>query len=205
MFERYTEKVRRTIFFARYEASMRGAQFIGTPHLLLGLLRENKSLFTDLFGDVRRLPELISAMDEQWPEGKDKLPTSADMALEHPAKRVLAYAAEESQRMNAAHIDPAHLLLGLIRENGPEVALLTGFEITLEKVRSVCTAKPALEKSRRLLHELLAAIPESRLAAAEAVLTALSTEGSACAVRGFGPDGKFSFSYPGKGSASAAK
>ena len=45
MFERYTEKARRTIFFARYEASQFGSPVIDTEHLLLGLLREDKSLY----------------------------------------------------------------------------------------------------------------------------------------------------------------
>jgi ATP-dependent Clp protease ATP-binding subunit ClpC len=45
MFERYTEKARRVIFFSRYEASQYGAQAIDTEHLLLGLLRENKPLY----------------------------------------------------------------------------------------------------------------------------------------------------------------
>ncbi len=44
MFERYTEKARRTIFFARYEASLFGSPYIETEHLLLGLLREDKAI-----------------------------------------------------------------------------------------------------------------------------------------------------------------
>jgi ATP-dependent Clp protease ATP-binding subunit ClpC len=50
MFERYTEKARRVIFFARYEASQFGAQWIETEHILLGLLREDKPLVIRLFG-----------------------------------------------------------------------------------------------------------------------------------------------------------
>ena len=46
MFERYTEKARRVIFFARYEASQFGSPYIETEHLLLGLLREDKALAT---------------------------------------------------------------------------------------------------------------------------------------------------------------
>jgi ATP-dependent Clp protease ATP-binding subunit ClpC len=50
MFERYTEKARRVIFFARYEASQFGAPYIETEHLLLGLLQENKALAFRFFG-----------------------------------------------------------------------------------------------------------------------------------------------------------
>ena len=52
MFERYTEGARRTIFFARYEASQIGSAYIETEHLLLGLLREDKALFHRLLPDL---------------------------------------------------------------------------------------------------------------------------------------------------------
>jgi ATP-dependent Clp protease ATP-binding subunit ClpC len=50
MFERYTEKARRVVFFARYEASKHGTREIGTPSLLLGILREDKAGFSPIRG-----------------------------------------------------------------------------------------------------------------------------------------------------------
>ncbi len=60
MFERYTEKARRTIFFARYEASQFGSQHIEPEHLLLGLLREDKAV-ANRFCGLHRIPNRSAA------------------------------------------------------------------------------------------------------------------------------------------------
>jgi ATP-dependent Clp protease ATP-binding subunit ClpC len=198
MFERYTEKARRTIFFARYEASIRGVEFIGTPHFLLGMMRENKALFTELLGDLGKLAELTNAVEAVSPKVKGTSSTSADMPLDHATKRALAYAAEEESRTNSAQIDVAHLLAGLIRENRPEVAQLAAFGITLKTIREWRARQPQPGMSRRHLYGLIDDVPASRMAAAQALLTALSAEG-ACAISGVGPNGPFSFSFPAEG------
>src|SRR3979411_3295310 len=115
MFERYTEKARRVIFFARYEASQFGSPYIETEHLLLGLLREDKAL-TNRF---LRSPSNIESIRKQI-EGhttiREKVSTSVDLPLSNECKRVLAYAAEEAERLSHKHIGTEHLLLGLLRE-----------------------------------------------------------------------------------------
>ncbi len=115
MFERYTEKARRVIFFARYEASQFGSPYIETEHLLLGLLREDKAL-TNRFLRSHASVESIRKQIEQHTTVREKVSTSVDLPLSNECKRVLAYAAEEAERLSHKHIGTEHLLLGLLRE-----------------------------------------------------------------------------------------
>src|SRR5579862_2735503 len=115
MFERYTEKARRVIFFARYEASQFGSPYIETEHLLLGLLREDKAL-TNRFLRSHASVESIRKQIEGHTTIREKVSTSVDLPLSNECKRVLAYAAEEAERLSHRHIGAEHLLLGLLRE-----------------------------------------------------------------------------------------
>jgi len=115
MFERYTEKARRVIFFARYEASQFGSPYIESEHLLLGLLREDKAL-TNRFLRSSTSVESIRKQIEGHVQIREKVSTSVDLPLSHECKRVLAYAAEEAERLSHKHIGTEHLLLGLLRE-----------------------------------------------------------------------------------------
>src|SRR2546426_4500818 len=116
MFERYTEKARRVIFFARYEASQFGSPYIETEHLLLGLLREDKTL-TNRFLRSHASIESIRKQVEGRTPSREKVSTSVDLPLSQECKRVLAYAAEEAERLANKHIGTEHLLLGLLRED----------------------------------------------------------------------------------------
>src|SRR5881397_4364303 len=113
MFERYTEKARRVIFFARYEASQFGSPYIETEHLLLGLIREDKGLSNRFLhsgaATIRQQVENHTAVGQS-------IATSVDLPLSKESKRVLAYAAEEAERLAHKHIGTEHLLLGLLRE-----------------------------------------------------------------------------------------
>jgi ATP-dependent Clp protease ATP-binding subunit ClpC len=115
MFERYTEKARRVIFFARYEASQFGSPYIETEHLLLGLLREDKAL-TNRFLRSHASIESIRKQIEGRTTMREKVSTSVDLPLSQECKRVLAYAAEEAEHLSHKHIGTEHLLLGLLRE-----------------------------------------------------------------------------------------
>jgi ATP-dependent Clp protease ATP-binding subunit ClpA len=123
MFERYTEKARRTIFFARYEAIQCGSPYIESEHLLLGLLREDSALFTaitnlDLNEDTLR-QQIVAA----HPAGK-VLPKDTDVPLSNECKRILAYTAEESVLLGDRYIGTEHLLLGILRDDGSFAAKL---------------------------------------------------------------------------------
>ena len=115
MFERYTERARRVIFFARYEASQFGSTTIETEHLLLGLIREDKNL-TNRFLRNSSSIESIRKEIEGRTTIREKVSTSIDLPLSNECKRILAYAAEEAERLNHRHIGTEHLLLGILRE-----------------------------------------------------------------------------------------
>ncbi|HZS27115.1 MAG TPA: Clp protease N-terminal domain-containing protein [Candidatus Angelobacter sp.] len=115
MFERYTEKARRVIFFARYEASQFGSPYIETEHMLLGLLREDKALTQRFLRSQEAIEEIRRQIESVSLKG-EKTSTSVDLPLSNEGKRVLAYAAEEAERLSHKHLGTEHLLLGLLRE-----------------------------------------------------------------------------------------
>lgn len=116
MFERYTEKARRVIFFARYEASQFGAPSIEPEHLLLGLLREDKSLTAKFLARAHASVESIRKEIEGRAPLREKISASVELPLAAETKRVLAFSHEESDRLQHRHIGTEHLLLGLLRE-----------------------------------------------------------------------------------------
>jgi ATP-dependent Clp protease ATP-binding subunit ClpA len=145
MFELYTEKARRVIFFGRYEASQYGSPYIETEHLLLGLLREDPAVARRVLSSDRSVKRFIasaSATDsirrkitERGMLG-EKTPTSVDLPLSNESKRVLAYGAEEAQHLGNRHIGTEHLLLGLLREKKCFAAQLLNEEgAVLERAR----------------------------------------------------------------------
>ena len=135
MFDRYTEKARRVIFFARYEASQFGSPYIETEHLLLGVLREDKVLANRFLGSHAAIESIRKQIDAHS-EYREKMSTSVDLPLSHEGKRVLAYSAEEVERLNQKHIGTVHLLLGLLREEKSFAAqLLRERGVTVESVR----------------------------------------------------------------------
>ena len=135
MFERYTEKARRAIFFARYEASQFGSPYIECEHLLLGLLRENKAL-TNRFLRSHASVEAIRKQIEGHRTIGEKISTSVDLPLSNECTRVLAYAAEEADRLSHSHIGTEHLMLGLLlEENSFAAGIMRERGLELQAVR----------------------------------------------------------------------
>ncbi|NKB89847.1 MAG: AAA domain-containing protein [Acidobacteria bacterium] len=116
MFERYTERARRVIFFARYEASQLGSRTIETEHLLLGLIRENNGLTGKLLSRAEIDADAVRSEIQTRTEVREKISTSVEIPLSVESKRVLAYAAEEAEKMLHKYIGTEHILLGLLRE-----------------------------------------------------------------------------------------
>jgi ATP-dependent Clp protease ATP-binding subunit ClpC len=123
MFERYTEKARRAIFFARYEASKFGSPLIESEFLLLGILREDPHVVTRWTGD-RDWSSTLRDEFAKYLSFESTIPISQDLPLSDEAKRVLAYAAEEAHRLAHSHIGVEHLFLGLLRERNTRVGKL---------------------------------------------------------------------------------
>ena len=104
------------IFFARYEASHFWSPYIETEHMLLGVLRENKALANQFLRSNASV-ESVRKQIEGCTTIREMLSTSVDVPLSNECKRVLAYAAEEAERLGHPHIGTEHLFLGLLRES----------------------------------------------------------------------------------------
>ncbi|MBD0370807.1 MAG: DUF1343 domain-containing protein [Pyrinomonadaceae bacterium] len=136
MFERYTEKARRVIFFARYEASQFGSSTIEPEHLLLGIAREDSSLLKRFTDGGRVTADALRAEIQARVKLEEKIHTAAELPLSAETKRALAYAHEESENLQHRHIGTEHLLLGLLREPSTLAAqILHKHGVEIEKVR----------------------------------------------------------------------
>ena len=159
MFERYTEKARRVIFFARYEASQYGSPYIETEHLLLGLMREDKALanrFLRSHGSIESIRKEI----EQRITIRERISTSVEVPLSQESKRILNFATEEAERLGHRHVGTEHLLLGILREEkcfGAEILQERGLRLSTlreELARSAGEKAPAARpKETSLLAE----------------------------------------------------
>lgn len=124
MFEKFSESARRSLFFARYEASRAKSRSIGLEHLLLGLLRESDETLIDVFQDcgldvqdLRR--ELLGQV-----VAIERVSSSPDLPLAEETKRVLAFAVQECESMSHPEVGTVHLLLGLLRVDDATAAQL---------------------------------------------------------------------------------
>jgi ATP-dependent Clp protease ATP-binding subunit ClpC len=116
MFERYTERARRVLFFARYEASQLGSVSIETEHLLLGLIREGKGLTSRLFQRTQIQLDSIRREIEGRTVLREKVSTSVEIPFSAETKRVLQFASDEADALMHTNVGTEHLLLGLLRE-----------------------------------------------------------------------------------------
>lgn len=137
MFERYTEKARRVIFFARYEALQYGSQVISPEHILLGLMREDKTLAARFFPFRNNLSvETVRREVEERITPRERIPQSSELHLSNETKKILALAAEEGRKLKNRHIGPEHLLLGILREEKSIAAeILFHYGLRVQDVR----------------------------------------------------------------------
>jgi ATP-dependent Clp protease ATP-binding subunit ClpC len=115
MFEKFTEKAKRILFLARYEASQQGSKVIGTEHILLGLLKEGEETTRELFTRANVSMDLLQAELERRNPPREKLSTSIEIPFSEETKKALQFAEEEAERLMHPHIGTEHLLLGLLR------------------------------------------------------------------------------------------
>jgi uncharacterized protein (TIGR02246 family) len=123
MFERYTEKARRVIFFARYEASQYGSHCIDTEHLLLALMREDFALMSSVIGSGNSPDTVRQEVEKQIQRG-ERFSTAVEVPLSVESERVLSFAAQEAERFAEQHVGTKHLLLALLREKNSRAAVI---------------------------------------------------------------------------------
>jgi len=136
MFERYTERARRVLFFSRYESSQLGSLSIQPEHVVLGLAREAEGLVSEIFSAAGvRLEQLRSSIEERL-RSQETVQPSVEIPFSEDAKRLLRYAADEADGLSHQSIGGPHLLLGLLRlDDEPIVYYLAERGVTLASVR----------------------------------------------------------------------
>ncbi len=122
MFERFNEHVRRSLFFARYEASRSSSRSIALQHVLLGMLREADPALNELLR--RRGLEPRELREELFGERVpiERVSTSPDLPLAEETKKALAFAVHEAESMGHSNVGSEHLVLGLLRVEGSTAA-----------------------------------------------------------------------------------
>jgi ATP-dependent Clp protease ATP-binding subunit ClpC len=148
MFEKFTERGRKVIIYAREEAEKRQNDYLGTEHLLLGLLREEESLPMIILKKMGlSAEELRMEVERNLPTGSNIL-TFGDIPFTPRAKKVLELAVEEARLLGHSYIGSEHLLIGLIREDaGIAGKILRSLGANLLGVRQL-----AINLSMRKLH-----------------------------------------------------
>ncbi len=135
-FNKFTEHARKVLALAQEEAQRFQHNYIGTEHLLLGLVREGEGVaakvLTNLgvqLGDVRRAVEFIIGRGDRIVEG--------EIGLTPRAKKVIELAVDEAKLLKHQYIGTEHILLGLVREGGGIAAgVLESMGVKLEQVRA---------------------------------------------------------------------
>jgi ATP-dependent Clp protease ATP-binding subunit ClpC len=144
MFERYSERSRRVIFFARYEALQYGSPLIAPEHILLGLAREDKTLAGRFFPRRTVTVDSLRKEIEDRIAVRDRIPQSSELHLGPVTKKILFYANEESRQLKNRQVNPEHILLGLMREERSVAAeILIGYGLRIQDIRDECSRTSA--------------------------------------------------------------
>jgi ATP-dependent Clp protease ATP-binding subunit ClpC len=141
MFEKYNEKARRALFFARYEASKLGSKVIESEHVLLGILREGEDVTREIFARFNVRPDDVRKEIEGDRVFVERVSSTQELPLSEESKKILAYASHEAESMMHPYVGTEHLLIGILRVD-PCVAsrLLTGHGFNLYGVREEAIA-----------------------------------------------------------------
>ena len=135
-FEKFSERARRVLSLAQEEAQRFNHNYIGTEHILLGLVRETEGVAARVLSGLGvDLSKVRSAVE--FIIGRGEKPTQGEIGLTPRAKKVVELAVDEARRMNHTYIGTEHLLIGLLREGeGVAAGVLESLGVSLEKVRA---------------------------------------------------------------------
>ena len=135
-FEKFSEKARRVLSLAQEEAQRFNHTYIGTEHILLGLVRETDGVAAKTLSNLDvELPKVRSAIE--FIIGRGERPVTGDIGLTPRAKKVIELAVDEARRLNHTYIGTEHLLIGLMREGeGVPAGVLESLGLTLDKIRA---------------------------------------------------------------------
>ncbi len=161
MFEKFTERARRVIILARTEAEKRQHEYLGTEHLLLGIIREASGVAVTVLQNMGlSLRRLETEIEARMPSGENVL-TLGEIPFSPRAKKVLELAVEEARLLGQNYIGTEHLLLGILKEDSSNAAgVLKALGLTTAGVRKetialqkTATPKKEAKKDTPLLNE----------------------------------------------------
>ena len=135
-FEKFSERARRVLSLAQEEAQRFNHNYIGTEHILLGLVRETDGVAARVLSSLNvELTKVRSAVE--FIIGRGERPSPGEIGLTPRAKKVIELAVDEARRLNHHYIGTEHLLIGLMREGeGVAAGVLESLGVSLDKVRS---------------------------------------------------------------------
>ncbi len=138
-FEKFSERARRALTYAQEEAQRFNHNYIGTEHILLGLVRETDGVAAKVLQNLDvDLNKVRSAVE--FIIGRGGKTTSAEVGLTPRAKKVIELAVDEARRLNHSYVGTEHLLLGLLREGeGVAGGVLESLGVSLERARAETT------------------------------------------------------------------
>jgi ATP-dependent Clp protease ATP-binding subunit ClpA len=179
MFERFTDRARQVVVLAQDEARLLSHNYIGTEHILLGLLRDGDSVAARVLDSLRvSLTDARAQVEEII--GRGQHASSGHIPFTPRAKKVLELSLSEAGRLGHRHIGTEHILLGLLREGeGVAAQVLVRLRVDLNRARQAVIdvagsgtgatgpAEDIETAARRIV------VPTARLAAVEARLAAL--------------------------------
>jgi ClpA/ClpB-like protein/S1 RNA binding family protein/HAAS domain-containing protein len=175
MWQRFTERARRVVFYAQEEAARLGENFVGTEHLLLGLLREGDSVAGRLLEERLGISLAILRIDTEQQVTRGAGNLGQDMQLTPRAKQMIDLAYEEARSLGNNYIGTEHLLLGLIREEGGLAGrVLRGRGATLERTRETVRAFQEQESDEALMRGVKAQFSQAVERAATLSVEALA-------------------------------
>src|SRR3989339_1305129 len=137
MLERFTERARKVILLAKEEAKRFNHDYIGTEHILLGLVREGEGVAAAVLASFGLSPEKIRLEVEKLVQPGPSTVISGDIPFTPKAKKVIELAMDEARRLGHNYIGTEHLLLGLIKEGeGVASHVLMNVGLDLNKLRA---------------------------------------------------------------------
>lgn len=167
MYERFTDRARKVMQLANQEAQRFNHEYIGTEHILLGLLKEGQNIAVQVLVNLGinrdTLRDEVVILVQKGPD----MVTMGRLPQTPRAKRVVEYAIEEAKQLNHQHVGTEHMLLGLLRENeGIAAQVLTKSGVSLEKIREECLrvmADPAELAKMPKMHNLLTVLAKLKV------------------------------------------
>src|SRR5881398_894046 len=131
----FTDRVRKVLQMAREEAARLHHQYVGTEHILLGLIREGEGVAAAVLTNLNvDLEEIQQKIEETVKKGKAAAAAGPDLPYTSRAKKVLELAMSEARELNHSYVGTEHLLLGLLREEkGIAAQVLTDAGVNLEQ------------------------------------------------------------------------